>query len=75
MIYAQNDHFMEFSQNGQYKYSFLLCCFRLAARLMGRTAEATGLGFVCFVIFNPRVLLLANRVDFGLLFVVVLKMF
>ena len=28
-------------------------------------AEATGLGFVCFVVINHRVLL-ANRVDFGL---------
>ena len=28
-------------------------------------AEATGLGFVCFVVINPRVLS-ANRVDFGL---------
>ena len=27
-------------------------------------AEATGLGFVCFVVLNPRVLS-ANRVDFG----------
>ena len=31
-------------------------------------AEATGLGFVCFVVFNPRVLS-AKRVDFGLFFV------
>ena len=30
-------------------------------------AEATGLGFVCFVVINPRVLS-ANRVYFGLLF-------
>ena len=30
-------------------------------------AEETGLGFVCFVIVNPRVLL-AKRVDFGLFF-------
>ena len=28
-------------------------------------AEATGLGFVCFVVLNPRVLS-ANRVDLGL---------
>ena len=28
-------------------------------------AEATGLGFVCFVVINFRVLS-ANRVDFGL---------
>ena len=28
-------------------------------------AEATGLGFVCFVVINPPVLS-ANRVDFGL---------
>ena len=34
-------------------------------------AEASGLGFVCFVVFNPLVLS-ANRVDFGLLFFVVL---
>ena len=27
-------------------------------------AEATGLGFVCFVVINPR-MLSANRVDFG----------
>ena len=31
-------------------------------------AEATGLGFVCFVVINPCVLL-ANRVDFGLFFI------
>ena len=30
-------------------------------------AEATGLGFVCLVVINPRVLS-ANRVDFGYLF-------
>ena len=30
-------------------------------------AEATGLGFVCFAIVNPRVLS-ANRVDLGLFF-------
>ena len=34
--------------------------------LMGCGAtEATGLGFVCFVVINPHVLT-ANRVDFGL---------
>ena len=32
-----------------------------------RAAEATSLGFVCFVVLNLRVLL-ANKVDFGLLF-------
>ena len=31
---------------------------------MGCGAEATGLGFVCFVVINPCVLS-ANRVDFG----------
>ena len=31
-------------------------------------AEATGLGFVCFVVINPRVLS-TDRVDFGLFFV------
>ena len=30
--------------------------------------EATGLGFVCFVVINPRVLS-ANRVDLGFFFV------
>ena len=31
--------------------------------MWGGAAEATGLGCVCFVVINPRVL--ANRVDFG----------
>ena len=38
---------------------------------MWRAVEATGLGFICYVIFNPLVLL-ANRVDFGLLFYIFL---
>ena len=41
---------------------FLWCCF---CRLI-RAAEATGLGFVCFAGFNPRVL--ANRVYIGIFF-------
>ena len=47
------------------------CCIMLPpppppAGVMGcGAAEATGLGFVCFVVLNPRVLS-ANRVDFGL---------
>ena len=34
-------------------------------------AEATGLGFVCFVVLNPRVLS-ANRVDLGFFFLLLL---
>ena len=55
----------------------ILCSFFLLhkfshftyAGVMGcGAAEAIGLGFVCFVVINPRVLS-ANRVDFGLFFV------
>ena len=35
------------------------------AEVMGFGSEATGLGFVCFVVINPCALS-ANRVDFGL---------
>ena len=39
--------------------------FSLCAGVMGcGAAEATGLGFICFVVINPRVLS-ANIVDFG----------
>ena len=34
--------------------------------------EATGLGFVCFVVVNPRVLS-ANRIDFGLFMFIFFK--
>ena len=35
----------------------------------GHSSLVNGLGFVCFVVFNPRVLLQANRVGFGLLII------
>ena len=53
-----------------YYYHLLLDCTSFSlppyAGVMGcGAAEATGLGFVCFVVLNLRVLS-ANRVDFGL---------
>mgnify|MGYP003571761694 CR=1 FL=1 len=45
--------------------SFSTLFFQFYAGVMGYgAAEATGLGFVCFVAINPCVLL-ANRVDLG----------
>ena len=56
-----------------YGFVFVSQIVHFDARVMGfGAAEATGLGFVCFVVINPRVLL-SNRVDFGLFFVLFYK--